>query len=58
MNQSAILDARLASRAIILGDYPAAQQLLRSALRGCNNRRAWSKLMLAIRELNRLSPAA
>ena len=54
MSPAAILDARLAARAIRLGEFLAARQFLRSALRGTTDRRAWSKLMLAIRELSRV----
>lgn len=36
------------------GQYRAAQTNLRLALQCTHNQRAWSKLMLAIRELNRV----
>lgn len=39
------------------GEIQEAIATLRRALRGTRDRRAWSKLMLAIRELNRLIPA-
>ena len=40
------------------GDYALAIGNLRSALRRTTDRRAWSKLMLAIRELSKLATPA
>lgn len=48
----------LAMELIRAGDYAAAQHECRQALKFTRDRRAWSRLMLAIRELNRLLPAA
>jgi Flp pilus assembly protein TadD len=42
---------------INLGQFEMAIACLRDALRGTHDRKAWSKLMLAIRELNRIAPA-
>ena len=58
MTLAARLDATLAERAIILGDYAAAQKLLRSSLRGCTHPRAHSKIMLALRMVAKLLPIA
>lgn len=41
---------------ICANEYGAAILNLRSALRECHNRRAWSRLMLAIRELSKVTP--
>lgn len=38
------------------GQYTRAIILLRAALQQTTDRRAWSKLMLAIRELGRVAP--
>lgn len=38
------------------GNFEMAIACLRDALRGTCNRRAWSKIMLAIRELSRIAP--
>lgn len=46
---------RAAQLQIRNGDYALAIGNLRSALRRTTDRRAWSKLMLAIRELSKLS---
>lgn len=40
------------------GQFDMAIACLRDALRGTHNRRAWSKIMLAIRELSRVVPAS
>jgi Tfp pilus assembly protein PilF len=45
---------QLAMELICAGDYAAAQHECRQALRFTRNPRAWSKLMLAIRELSRI----
>jgi hypothetical protein len=45
----------LAMELINAGDYAAAQHECRQALKYCADRRAWSKLMLAIRELSRIA---
>lgn len=47
----------LATGAIHEGRYRDATNYLRAAIAGTSNRRAWSKLMLAIRELGRIVPA-
>jgi hypothetical protein len=47
-----------AMRNILEGDYDQAKLALRIALRETRNPRAWSKLMLAIRELSRVTPSA
>lgn len=39
------------------GDYTMAIACLKDALHGTHNRKAWSKLMLAIRELVRIAAA-
>lgn len=46
-----------AQRLIVAARYADAIAYLRLALRQTSDRRAWSKLMLAIREINRLIPA-
>ncbi len=40
---------------ILSGHYDLAIVQLRSAIKGTSNRKAWSKLMLAIRELSRIA---
>ena len=45
----------LAIADIRAGNHEEAIDWLRYALRQCSNPRAWSKLMLAIRELSRIA---
>ena len=47
----------LAIADIRAGNFEEARDWLRYALRLTSNRRAWSKLMLAIRELSRITPS-
>lgn len=54
MNTTATLSCHCAMDAIMAGNYGSAISHLRTALKYTTNRRAWSKLMLAIRELSRL----
>ena len=54
MNATARTDCANAQRNIIAGNYSAAILDLRLALQNTTNRCAWSKLMLAIRELNKV----
>lgn len=54
MTPTAQTHCRIAMSDIRNGFYPSALLQLRAALAGTSNRRAWSKLMLAIRELSRL----
>lgn len=56
MTPVARIHAESAIVAIHMGCPIAAISHLRSALRGCSNLRAWSKIMLAIRELSRIAP--
>lgn len=58
MSEHAKTFCRDAQRLIVAARYEDAIAYLRRALQQTHNRRAWSKLMLAIRELNRLLPAA
>lgn len=51
-------DCESAMTYIRCGDYETAIILLRSVLRTLRPGRAWSKLMLAIRELQRIVPAS
>ena len=46
-----------ARKLIVAGRYQDAIAYLRLALPQVHNRRAWSKLMLAIRELSKIVPA-
>ncbi len=55
MSPAARLACSDAMEDIERGDYRSAINELRSALRGTSNRKAWSKLMLAIRELSRIA---
>lgn len=54
MNPTGTALAKLAILRIEWKDYSGAVRALRAALKQTTNRRAWSKLMLAIRELNRV----
>ena len=54
MSPRARTHAHLASMYVLIGDYPSAISCLRIAIKGTTNRRAWSKLMLALRELSRI----
>lgn len=54
MTQFARTLCRAAQVQIANGDYVLAIANLRAALRRTDNRQAWSKLMLAIRELSKL----
>lgn len=54
MNDLSRAHCASAQFAIRNGHYLSAVQHLRAALRQTIDRRAWSKLMLAIRELNRV----
>ena len=47
---------QIAMQHIERGQYQWAIDHCRLALRQTHNRRAWSKLMLAIRELSRIAP--
>jgi Tfp pilus assembly protein PilF len=47
---------QLAMELIRAGDYAAARYECHRALHFVPNRRAWSKIMLAIRELSRIAP--
>ena len=47
-----------AMRLIRANEYGAAILHLRCALRQTGDRKAWSKIMLAIRELSRIAPQA
>lgn len=55
MSPHAQVCCNLATTAIHVGNYHVAIKCLREALAGTSNRRAWSKLMLAIRELQRVA---
>ena len=55
MLEIARVDCLAAMNQIQEGDYALAIVHLRHALRGTHNRRAWSKIMLAIRELSRIA---
>lgn len=57
MSDHAKTFCRDAQRLIVAGQYADAIAYLRLALRQTTNRRAWSKLMLAIRELSCIVPA-
>ena len=48
---------RAAQLQVQAGKYELAIANLRAALRRTSNRQAWSKLMLAIRELSKIAPA-
>lgn len=54
MTEHARTFCRDAQRYIVAGQYANAIAYLRLALKQTSDRRAWSKLMLAIRELNRI----
>jgi hypothetical protein len=54
MNATAITYAHAAACAIEQGAYQEAREFLRVALRYTSDRRAWSKLMLAAREVGRI----
>ena len=54
MNTNARLHAKLAAFRIGTRDYEGAIRCLRVALKGTTDKRAWSKLMFAIRELNKV----
>ena len=55
MTEFAKLHCVAAQALIANGHYAHAIDNLRHALRGTTNRKAWSKLMLAIRELSRIA---
>ena len=55
MTPSAKGQCKCAMVNIEVGDYLAAIDNLRRALKGTSDRRVWSKLMLAIRELSKIS---
>lgn len=55
MSPSARNQCEFAVQEIHAGNYEAAILFLRTALKNTPNRRAWSKLMLAIRELSRVA---
>ena len=56
MNTTATLSCHCAMDVIMAGDYGSAISHLRTALKNTTNPRAWSKIMLAIRELSRIAP--
>lgn len=58
MSPSARLNCKLAVFRIGVGNFDGAIRCLRLALKETQDRRAWSKLMLAIRELQRIVPAS
>jgi hypothetical protein len=58
MNTFAKLHCSAAIALIEHGHYPEAIDNLRAALRLTHDRRVWSKLMLAIRELGKLARPA
>lgn len=57
MTQFGKLHCFAAQALIANGHYQEAIDNLRAALRQTSDRRAWSKLMLAIRELSKIVPA-
>jgi hypothetical protein len=56
MNPKGRAACQIAVKAITMGQYAVAQEYLRLALKYTTDRRAWSKIMLAIRELSRVLP--
>ena len=58
MTEFAKLHCVAAQALITNGHYADAIANLRAALKGTSNRKAWSKIMLAIRELSRIAPQA
>lgn len=57
MSPAARLNLKLAAFRIGVANYDGAIRCLRLALKETQDRRAWSKIMLAIRELHRIAPA-
>ncbi len=57
MTDHAIHCCKLAQLSIRQGFYQDGINYLRAALKQTSDRRAWSKIMLAIRELSRILPA-
>jgi len=58
MSPAARLNLKLATFRIGVANYDGAIRCLRLALKETQDKRAWSKIMLAIRELSRIAPQA